>query len=549
MKKSSFVEGTLIATISIFIVKILGMLYVIPFYAMVGIQGSALYAYAYNIYVIFLDISTAGLPIAISKIIGEYDALGQMEAKQRTYQLGKRILAFAAVTVFIVLVVFAPQIASLLLGDLSGGNTVEDVALAIRFVSCAILVVPFLSVSKGYLQGHNIINVSATSQVIEQVVRILVILVGCFVVLNVLHLSTTTAICLAVTGAFFGALAAYLYVLKKMRDHKKELGVQNYQQRDDVTNMEIVKKIIYYAIPFIVINTIYSLYNFIDMVLILRTMDHLGMPTLDVEFITSSITTWSGKISMIISSIAMGMTMSLIPTIVTAFTKKDMKEVNRKLNKALEMIITISLPMTVGLSLLSKPVWSVFYGLSNDYGPMILSIVVFVTFLGNIFMITSSTLQSLNKFKMVYKSAIIGLVINGLLDVPIMLLFHKIGIPPFLGASVASIIGYTFSAFYALFQLYEEYNLRYASTYRTVKRLIFPILFMIAGVLFVEWIFPVHYNNKFSCMILIVLATIVGASIYFYFTNKNGVLKEVLGDSFYNKMLKIFPVKKKKNNP
>ena len=91
MKKSSFVEGTLIATLSIFIVKILGMLYVIPFYAMVGVQGSALYAYAYNIYSIFLDISTAGLPIAISKIINEYDTLGKMEAKQRTYEIGKRI--------------------------------------------------------------------------------------------------------------------------------------------------------------------------------------------------------------------------------------------------------------------------------------------------------------------------------------------------------------------------------------------------------------------------------------------------------------------------
>ena len=52
MKKSSFVEGTLIATIAIVITKILGMLYVIPFYAVVGVQGSALYAYAYSIYII-----------------------------------------------------------------------------------------------------------------------------------------------------------------------------------------------------------------------------------------------------------------------------------------------------------------------------------------------------------------------------------------------------------------------------------------------------------------------------------------------------------------
>ena len=66
MKKSSFVEGTFIATLAIIITKILGMLYVIPFYGMLDDKGTALYGYAYIIYVIFLDISSAGLPIAIS---------------------------------------------------------------------------------------------------------------------------------------------------------------------------------------------------------------------------------------------------------------------------------------------------------------------------------------------------------------------------------------------------------------------------------------------------------------------------------------------------
>ena len=94
MKKSSFIEGTVIATFAIVITKILGMLYVIPFYAMVGVQGSALYAYAYNIYVIFLDISSAGLPVAISKIIKEYNTLGEMDAKVRAYRLGVKIISF-----------------------------------------------------------------------------------------------------------------------------------------------------------------------------------------------------------------------------------------------------------------------------------------------------------------------------------------------------------------------------------------------------------------------------------------------------------------------
>ena len=67
MKKNSFITGTLVATLSLVFVKILGMLYVVPFYAIVGSKGGALYSYAYNIYNIFLLISAAGIPSAISK--------------------------------------------------------------------------------------------------------------------------------------------------------------------------------------------------------------------------------------------------------------------------------------------------------------------------------------------------------------------------------------------------------------------------------------------------------------------------------------------------
>ena len=538
MKKSSFVEGTIIATLAIVIVKILGMLYVIPFYAMLTIQGSALYAYAYNIYVIFLDISTAGLPIAISKLIGEYDTLGMMEAKQRAYRLGKTILMFLAIVIFMILIIFARPIATLLLGDLSGGNTIEDVMLAIRCVSFAILVVPFLSVSKGYLQGHKIINVSSISQIIEQVVRILVILVGVYLALHVFKVKETIAVCIAVSGAFFGALVAYIYVLRKIKENKKTLGIKEYKEKDNVTNKTIVKKIITYAVPFIIINTIFSIYNFVDMVLILRTMNYLGMDASTVEFVTSSITTWAPKINMIVSSIAIGMTVSLIPTIVSAFTLKNFKEVNSKLNQALQIIIMVSLPMSVGLSLLAKPVWSVFYGLKNIAGPIILSVTVFVTLFANIYMITSSTLQSLNKFKMVYTSAILGFVLNALLDVPMILLLNKLGLPPYLGASIASIIGYSTASLYTLLKLRSEHDLHYRKSISLVIELIIPTLLMILSVIIFKKIIPINYDSRLSCIVYIAINTLVGGIIYLGILNKKGTLKRVLGANLYNNILK-----------
>lgn len=551
LKKNSFVEGTIIATLSIFIVKIMGMLYVIPFYGMLGTDAKSLYGIAYSVYSIFLDISSAGLPIAISKIIKEYDTLGKIEAKERAYTIGRNIILTIAVVVFLILFLFAPQIAHILVGNNDSGNSFATIALAIRCVSVSLLVVPFLSVTKGYLQGHNIIGVSSVSQVIEQIIRILIILAGCYITIYILGFSETVAVCVAVTGAFFGAIAALTYILIKLRGHKKEQQERIKKKDSDISNKEIVKKIFSYAIPFIIIDTMFSMYSFVDMFLVLRTMGYIGYTGSQTQTISTYISTQAPKISVIISSIAMGMTTSLIPTIVSAYTLKNYKEVNNKLNQALQMIILISLPMAVGLSLLSRQVWSVFYGIDNPFGYRILSISVFVALLGNIFMITSSTLQSLNKFKLVYKSSILGLIANMTLDVPMMILYSKIGIPAYLGASTASIIGYGLSSIYALYHLKKEYDLTYHSTFTLIKKLILPTALMMISVvlleiLFTQFIFS-DLSRRMLCIVEIACVAGVGALIYLGILLKTGTIRQVFGEELYQKLIKKIPLIKGSN--
>lgn len=539
MKKSSFIEGTVIATIAIIITKILGMLYVIPFYAMVGVQGSALYAYAYNIYVIFLDISSAGLPVAMSKIIKEYNTLGMLDAKVRAYKLGKRVVNFVSVAAFICLFLFAGNIASLILGDLQGGNTINDVAFVIRCVSFAILVIPFLSISKGYLQGHNIINVSSISQVIEQVVRIAVILGGSYVALNIFHLSLTTSVGIAVFGAFCGGIAAILYIVKNMHKHKKELSFTGDIKKDDISDLEIIKKILSYAIPFIIIDVGVSVYNFVDMVLISRTMVHLGFDAATTEFITSSVSAWAGKINMVVNAIAMGLTVSLIPNIVEAFTLKKWHLVESRLNKALQIIIVTCVPMVLGISLLSKPIWGIFYGTEElGLGGLVLSIYIFIALFFNIYMVTSSTLQSLNKFKAVYLTTLLGYVTNALLDVPLMLLCHALGLEPFIGAVLASILGYSLSAISTLVLLNKEHKLKYNETFKVMLKILLPTIMMVLVVVLLKLVIPINYMSRLSSIIYVAVISIIGSLVYLFTTYKMGILTLVFGKEYLNKIVK-----------
>lgn len=347
MKKNSFIEGTIIATFAIILIKVLGMIYVIPFYRIVGSDGGALYSYGYNIYLIFLSISSAGIPNAISKVISEYNALDLKEAKVRASMIAKRIIGFISVVAFFILFIFAEEIGKFIIQDLKGNNSYQDVAFVIRCVAPAILAIPLLSINKGYLQGHNYIKPSSMSELIEQIVRIFVILCGSYLCLKVFNGELSLAIGIAMSGAFFGGIVAYIYLKIISKRNKEQLGFIKHEERDKISSKSILKKIITYAVPFVILSIVLHIYNFTDQLLILRTLENMNYSGADVEFIASSISTWATKICAIITAIATGITTSLIPTIVSAYTQKRKKDVNRNINKALALSFTASLPLVL----------------------------------------------------------------------------------------------------------------------------------------------------------------------------------------------------------
>lgn len=547
MKKNSFVSGTIITTISIVLVKIMGMLYVIPFYDIVGSQGGALYSYAYQLYLLFLGISSAGIPNAISKVISEYNSLGKNEAKSRAYYIGKKLITYISIAAFILLFIFAEELATLYLGKITGGNTTEDAAFVIRCVSFSVLIIPHLSVTKGYLQGHRIFGPSSTANLIEQIVRIFVILVGSFLAYKVFNSSLSLAVGIAVSGAFFGGLAAYLYLRYKIKKSKDELNLTQETKKDNITNKEIAKKIISYAIPFVIITIINNIYSITDSVLILNTLTSLGYIAEDVEFIASCISTWGAKICMIISAIATGMITSLIPSIVEAYTKKDKQLLTKRINESLKILIFVSIPMTIGISILATPIWTIFYN-TNQYGGAVLSLTIFSTFIGNISMIVSSLLQGMNKFKGVYITNLIGCLLNAILDAPLMILFHKIGIPAYYGATTASIISYALSILFGLRIINKENKISYKETIKTTIKILIPSLTMTIVLLIMNKFINLNPYSKLDSIILILINTIVGAIIYIFLSIKLNLITQVFGKEYIEKLRKKLTKGKLKKN-
>lgn len=527
MKKNTFMEGAILATVGILIVKVIGLIYVIPFNALIGEQGGALYGYAYNIYQLFLSISSAGFPFAVSKLTSEYKAIGNDLAVRETYKLSTKIIMLISIVMFIFLFIFAPQLGKLIVGNNIGGNTYSDIAFVIRMVSFAILVVPFLSVTKGFLQGHKYIGPTSISQIIEQVVRVIVILLGSFVALKVFNTDMKTAVGIAVSGAFFGGLFAYLYLKIKIKKSKL-LEKTSKKKEKIIEKKDIIKKILKYSIPFIIISLLYNLYNTIDMILVSRTMsDILHYPMKTVESVVSVFTTWGVKLNNIIIAVITGIITSLIPNIVSSYTKGDMKDVDDKFNKALQCVLFIMVPATLFLSFLAEPVWNLFYG-NSFYGPEVYKVYVFSALFGGFYSIVVNTLQGINKYKLVIITVFIGLILNTTLDVPLMLLMEKLGYQVSHGAVYAAMIGYSTSVIISLIVLHKKYGFRFTDTRKRLPKYVISWLVFEVTILLLKLIIPTNLERRLIQIPILLGFGLISFGIYILINYKNGNLKNLI---------------------
>jgi len=530
IRKSSFIKGAFIATLGIVLTKILGIIYVIPFHAVIGERGGALYGYAYTIYLLFMSLSSAGIPLAISKIVSEYQTLGYYNAKRRAFIIGKKIALLLGFICFLLLLLFAPWIAHAVLGDLSGGNTISDVTLVIRVVASALLFVPVLSIYRGYFEGHRFMEDPSFSQVLEQLVRVFVIVLGSFLALKVFDLSITTAVGIAVFGATAGAIAAYLYLIYKKKKNNSKFNEKIRPVNEPIiTNKQIFKKIVIYAVPFILIDVFKSLYNYIDMVTVVEGLvQYANFSVVDAETIMSMLSTWGAKFNMIVLSISTGIIISLIPNLTTSVVKKDYDDINDKINQAFSILLFFTLPMTLGISFLADSIWTVFYG-ASEYGPSVLSYFIFVGFMIGLFTSTVSIIQVLKDYKTVIWSLIIGVVLKFLLNDNLIMAFYKMGLPAYYGVITASLIGYFVSFMICIMRLKFKYKINYENLTKNLIDTICGSMLMIVGLFLVNLILP-STDSRIIHLVYIVIYVAIGALIYIVYMWNTKSMKRIFGN-------------------
>ena len=160
MSSNKILKGTAILAIAGILVKVLGAVFKIPLNALIGTEGLAYYGYAYPLYSLFIVIETAGIPVAISRLVSEKIAVNDYNNAQRVFKIS-RTLMFSIGLVFFVLCYFGAEImAQYVYKDMGA-------LLPIKAIAPALIFVPVMSSYRGYFQGRQNMNPTAISQFAE----------------------------------------------------------------------------------------------------------------------------------------------------------------------------------------------------------------------------------------------------------------------------------------------------------------------------------------------------------------------------------------------
>ncbi len=203
ISRDKMLSGSAWMTAGSILSRFLGAVYIIPWSIWFGnyfLRGNALYGLGYNIYSFFLIVAIAGIPSAIAKQVAHYNALNEYGVGVRLYKRGLVLAVSTGVVSAAVLYFGAPLI--------DGGN--PNVIPVLHSLAWAILIIPTMSLTRGYFQGYQQMAPSAISQFVEQLVRVIYMLVTAFLIMQVFHGDWVKAVSQSTFAAFVGAVAGML---------------------------------------------------------------------------------------------------------------------------------------------------------------------------------------------------------------------------------------------------------------------------------------------------------------------------------------------------
>ena len=344
-KQNSFFGGAAILAAGILIVKLIGMFYKIPLINIIGEAGAADFNNAYNIYAVLLTVSTAGLPVAVSKLVSEANALDRRNQVRRTFRLA--LVLFLALGLVSFLVMFFRADA------LAGMMNDSKAAAGIRALAPAVVCVGCLAALRGYSQGHSNMAPTSVSQIIEALCK-LVVGLGLAFWLVKQGQDPDVAAAGAITGVTVGTVVALIYMVLDFFLSRGREDTHGTDRPDSAGS--ILANILKIAVPITLSSSMVGIVTVIDSSLVQGQLQ--SALDLTEQASRTLYGNYSGALNIynLPTSLMAAITASVIPAVSAALARRDRRGAARITGSALRITALLSFPMGVGLFVLGTPI-------------------------------------------------------------------------------------------------------------------------------------------------------------------------------------------------
>ncbi|HBG23330.1 MAG TPA: polysaccharide biosynthesis protein [Peptococcaceae bacterium] len=355
MKAQSFLSGAFVLAAAGIVVKLLGAAYRIPFTRIVGSEGIGIYQMAYPIYTTLLALSTAGIPVALSYLIAESRAVGDQRRARQVFFVSLCFLLILGSIMAVGLYYISPFLAQRVLGD-------PRVYHSLIAVTPAVFVISIVSAFRGYFQGWQLMWPTAFSEVVEQVVRIITVLMAAYLLMP---RGVEYAAAGAASGTFTGGCAALLLlVLVFIWFEKREMSGTAGRWRlgirfTDV--LRIIKRLFTYAVPISAGSLVLPLVQVIDTVIIPNRLQDIGFTIEQATSLYGQLSGMAGTVVYLPAAVTTSIAMSLVPHLSAAISRNDLREVHQKINTSLRITNMLCLPASAGIMVLATPIMELLF--------------------------------------------------------------------------------------------------------------------------------------------------------------------------------------------
>lgn len=504
-KQKSIVGGMTILSIVGIVCKIVGALYRIPLQWLIGDEGMGTYQLIFPSYNMLLTISSAGLPVAISRMVSYSLAQDNPGNARRIFRIALSFLSAVGCVAMIFMIAFSPALA----------RRTGDITTQPGFVAIApsLLLVCTMSAFRGFMQGQQNMVPTAISQLIEQVGKV-------FVALPLAWLGMRTSIAYAVAGMFLGTsiaeAAALLYMFVVYRKKKADFDLRLQDETQDLSdNKALAKQLFSLSIPITIGACIVPLASFIDSGLLLNRLILAGF---ELDNARALYGRYGNVLSLINipTGLATAIAMSLVPSISTAMARGDGQAMRHQSALGLKLSLVIGLPCSLGMSMLSKQLLSMVYKFNTpdalNVTAQILSLSSFTIVLFTVVQSTTGILQGLRKQRIPMYTLVAGVAVKIFLNYTLIAMPH-INI---FGAPIASLACYTISMVPNLYFVYKYTKMKFDFINTLAKPLLSTVLMGAVLYLFIK-LLP---SGRLWTLILV----FIGMISYFGFALLTGAL-------------------------